>query len=189
MKRWSFGVIFGAHQKYFNQNASWLPLVSSVDAPAMLSFQLQSDDFHKALKKVSNWKSPGLDLIHGFWLKHFLSLNSSFLHYFNELLTFPSKLDPTLVIGRTVLSIKNPVKGNIPSNYRPITCLSVVWKLFTAILRLMLQRHLDSNRLIPFQQKGCSRGSRVLRIIYLLIKLEYNIFTIISPLEKYSFII
>jgi len=155
-----FWIDIWSSPKYLNQNASWLHLVSSIDAPAMLSSQLQSDDFYKALKRVSNWKSPGLDLIHGFWLKRFSSLHSGLLCYFNELLTSSSKLDPTLVIGRTVLIIKIPVKGNIPSNYRPILCLSTVWKLFTAILRLMLQRHLDSNRLIPFQQKGCSMGAK-----------------------------
>jgi len=65
-----------------------------------------------------------------------------------------SSIDQSLVTGRTVLIVKDPLKGSIPSNHRPITCLSVVWKFLTSALRLVLYRHLDSVSAIPFQQKG-----------------------------------
>ena len=34
--------------------------------------------------------------------------------------------------GRTTLIQKDPNKGTAPSNYRPITCLPMMWKILTA---------------------------------------------------------
>ena len=120
----------------------------------MVFSHLDCDTFNRALKRIPNWKSPGPDFIHGFWLKKFNALHSAFLYYFNEVLSGTSSIDQSLVTGKTVLIVKDHSKGNIPSNYRPITCLSTVWKFLTSVLRLVLYRHLDSVSAIPFQQKG-----------------------------------
>ena len=60
--------------------------------------------------------------------------------------------------------MKNAEKGCVSSNYRPITCLSVVWKLFSNILSKMIYvhmyKHLQSNTLLPYEQKGCYVNSR-----------------------------
>ena len=34
-----------------------------------------------------------------------------------------------MTYGRTVLCQKDPGKGNAAENYRPITCLPLMWKL------------------------------------------------------------
>jgi len=62
--------------------------------------------------------------------------------------------------GRTVLIMKDRPKGPIPTNFRPITCLSVIWKLLTAILSKKVYQHLKSEDLIPCEQKGCTQASR-----------------------------
>ena len=122
--------------------------------------QLSFDDLNSELKRFPNRKSPGPDLIHGIWLKKFTSLHSALLVNFSEILSEASTLDPKLATGRTVLIIKDPKRGNIPTNYRPITCLSLVYKLLTGILRHLSYRHLDSNGFIPSQQKGCTQKSK-----------------------------
>jgi len=145
--------------KNFNSNASW---ISSMAAPSnAMSFECVAlDVFHHVLKKIPNWKSPGLDLIHGFWIKKFSSLHSYLFYYFNNLLSGAMELDPSLVLGRTVLIVKDPVKGNVPSNYRPITCLSIIWKFLTSIIRHLLYSHLCLNKLLPPQQKGATQSSK-----------------------------
>ena len=145
--------------KYFNKKASWQDTMNQEFVPMAFS-QLQHDDFIRALKRIPNWKSPGPDFICGFWIKKFYSLHGAFLYHFNQLLSGSSQIDPSLVVGRTVLIVKNPSKGNVPSNYRPITCLSTVWKFLTSVLRLVLHRHLVSVSAIPFQQKGCTHSSK-----------------------------
>ena len=37
--------------------------------------------------------------------------------------------------GKTTLIQKDPSKGTAPNNYRPITCLPMMWKILTAQIR------------------------------------------------------
>ena len=55
--------------------------------------------------------------------------------------------------GRTVLIIKDPEKGTSPGNYRPMTCLPVMWKLLTGIISGEMYSFLDKEGLLPEEQK------------------------------------
>ena len=61
--------------------------------------------------------------------------------------------------GRTVLLLKDIKKGNIVSNYRPITCLPLKWKLLTGMIAEDMYTHLEG-RILPEEQKGCKKGLR-----------------------------
>ena len=61
---------------------------------------------------------------------------------------------------RTSLLEKDKSKGNIASNYRPITCLSLMWKLLTGVIADEIYANLDQEKLLPEEQKGCRKGSR-----------------------------
>ena len=50
--------------------------------------------------------------------------------------------------------------GNSVENFRPITCLPVLWKIFNGILSEKIYDHLETEELIPEEQKGCRKGSR-----------------------------
>ena len=65
-----------------------------------------------------------------------------------------------LTRGRTSLLQKDKSKGNVASNDRPITCLPLMWKLMTGVIADQIYAHLDQEKLIPEEQKGCSKGSR-----------------------------
>ena len=62
--------------------------------------------------------------------------------------------------GKTTLIQKDPNKGNTPRNYRPITCLPMMWKILTAQIREEIYYSLTSRGLFPDEQKGCCKGSR-----------------------------
>ena len=62
--------------------------------------------------------------------------------------------------GRTILIQKDPNKGTAPNNYRPITCLRMMWKILTAQIREEIYYSLTSLGLFPDEQKGCCKGSR-----------------------------
>ena len=62
--------------------------------------------------------------------------------------------------GRTSLLQKDKSKGNVPSNYRPITCLPLMWKLLTGAIADQIYAHLDQEKLLPEEQKGCRKDSR-----------------------------
>ena len=62
--------------------------------------------------------------------------------------------------GKTTLIQKDPSKGTAPNNYRPITCLPMMWKILTAQIREEICYSLTSRGLFPDEQKGCRKGSR-----------------------------
>ena len=84
----------------------------------------------KILVRMADWKSPGPDLVQGFWLKNISSLHERVRLQLKECLD--SGFVPSwLTRGRTSLLQKNKSKSNVASNYRPITCLPLMWKLLT----------------------------------------------------------
>ena len=62
--------------------------------------------------------------------------------------------------GKTILIQMDPSKGTAPKNYRPITCLPMMWKILTAQIREKIYYSLTSRGLFPDEQKGCRKGSR-----------------------------
>ena len=65
-----------------------------------------------------------------------------------------------LTRGRTPLLQNDKSKGNVASNYRPLTCLPLMWKLLTVVIADQIYAHLDQEKLLPEEQKGCRKGSR-----------------------------
>ena len=94
-----------------------------------------------------------------FWVKHFSSLHERVRLQLKECLD--SGFLPTwLTKGRTSLLQKDKSKGNVASNYRPINCLPLLWKLLTGVIADQIYAHLDQEKLLPEEQKGCRKGSR-----------------------------
>ena len=82
---------------------------------------------------MPNWKSAGPDLVQEFWLKNFSSLHERVRLQLKECLD--SVFVPSwLTRGKTSLLQKDKSKGNVASNYRPLTCLSLIWKLSTGVI-------------------------------------------------------
>ena len=70
--------------------------------------------------------------------------------------------------GRTPLTQKDPNKGTAPNNYRPITCLRMMWKILTAQIGEKIYYSLTSRGLFSDKQKGCCKGSRgTVELLYL----------------------
>ena len=70
---------------------------------------------------------------------------------------------------RTSLLQKDKNKGNVASNYRPITCLPLIQKLLTGVIADQIYAHLDQEKLLPEEQKGCRKGLQELTIYFILI--------------------
>ena len=74
---------------------------------------------------MPNWKSPGPDLVQGFWLKNSSSLHERVRLQLKECLD--SGFVPCwLTRRRTSLLQKDKSTGNVASNCRPITCLPLM---------------------------------------------------------------
>ena len=65
-----------------------------------------------------------------------------------------------MTLGKTGLCQKDPSKGNAVDNYRPITCLPLMWKLMTGTIAGSIYNFLDVNDKLPIEQKGCRKKRR-----------------------------
>ena len=59
------------------------------------------------------------------------------------------------MLTRRTLIQKDPSKGTAPNNYRPITCLPMMWKILTAQIKEKIYNSLTSRGLFPDEQKWC----------------------------------
>ena len=144
-----------------NEDAAWIPSVREElgKADEQPSFVITEALVKNRVRKMANWSSPGIDGLNAYWLKHFSSLHESIASHLMSCLT-ASALPEWMTTGRTYLLLKDPAKGPLPSNYRPITCLPVMWKLFSGLISDSIYLHLETQNLLPPEQKGCKRNSR-----------------------------
>jgi hypothetical protein len=136
------------------EKVSELHSQKETQADSVITLNELKDQF----RKTPNWKAPGMDGLHPFWLKNLTTLHPRIVELLNDGLQ--TGLEPMFTTGRTVLIQKDKLKGNSPSNFRPITCLPIVWKTMTGILGRKIYAHLEKNKMIPSAQKGCIRNTR-----------------------------
>ena len=106
---------------------------SEVNVKKQEKIDITTGSLKKILGRIPNSKSPGPDLVQRFWLNNFSSLHQRVRLQLKECLD--SGFAPSwLTRGRTSFSQKDKSKGNVASNYRPITCLPLMWKLLTNVI-------------------------------------------------------
>ena len=144
----------------YNTAAEWLPQVESSTKKVQVqgNILITSEKVTKQAAKMKNWKAAGPDQVHSYWIKQLSNLHERLAKQFQ--LAIERGIPEWMGMGRTVLIMKDKEKGAVVENYRPITCLPTTWKLLTSILSEELYEHLDKNKLMPIEQKGCRKASR-----------------------------
>lgn len=86
--------------------------------------------------------------------------------------TVPATYIPTFVSASNDLWLPRNVaqKGAAAENYRPITCLPVMWKLLTGIMFEKLYEFLDAGNILPDEKKASGKGPKGPTTNCLLIK-------------------
>ncbi|BFU20177.1 hypothetical protein, conserved [Entamoeba histolytica] len=111
--------------------------------------------------RISNWKTPGIDTIYGYYWKRMSSSREIILNIFNEWLNFIQNIPLDMVSGRTLLIHKGGDRNDV-TNYRHISCTNVIMKVFTSILKEKIHRRLNMNcepLKISKNQLGCKLQS------------------------------
>ena len=133
-----------SYPKIHNSSAQWLETIKS-ELETSVALQddivISTDKVTQFSKRLSNWKAPGIDQLHGFWIKHLSNLHSRIAAQLQYV--FINGPPDWMTVGRTVLVVKEAEKGSVPSNFRPITCLPTIWKLLSGILADGLYHHLQ----------------------------------------------
>ena len=111
-------------------------------------------------KKFPNWKSPGPDGVQGYWLKKLTALHERIAKQMDNIISNTEDIPKWMTVGKTVLFQKDPSKGNAVDNYRPISCLPLIWRLMTGAIAESIYNFLDVNDKLPVEQKGCWKKRR-----------------------------
>ena len=120
--------------------------------------QISNEEIRKATKRLKNNKSPRPDNVLN---EHIKSTINLFLPIYSSL--FNLILDTGIVpeswsVGDILPIYKNKGSVNLPENYRPITLLSCLGKLFTSILNNRLNKFTEKYEIICHNQAGFRRG-------------------------------
>ena len=129
-----------------------------LDEDPILNAPFTLQEIQKSIKKLNSNKSPGLDNIKNEYIKYSQEkLLPVYVNLFNKILElgiFPNKWSSGVIIP---IYKKNGARTD-PENYRPITLLSCVSKLFTSVLNDRLQHFILSNDLLSENQAGFRAG-------------------------------
>ena len=141
-------------EKHHNDAAEWIKEEQDrlKSQPLQEWADINKPEVALALKKASNWKSPGVDKVPNFWLKHLEAIHEDIAREYTEIIKTPVKSPEWLTQGLTYLLPKNNNTKN-PKNYRPITCLPTMYKILTSIITVI---HLSQE-----QQHATTRTERL----------------------------
>ena len=143
-----------------NGSAEWLENVKiDLSNNHQDEMNITMEQLKNQLRKVSNWKAPGPDGVQGFWMKKITNLHERMITQLNNIMQ-TGEVPKWMTVGRTVLCVKDESIGNAADNFRPISCLPIMWKILTGVLSDNIYNYVETNGLFPSEQKGCKRKSR-----------------------------
>ena len=142
-------------------------------------------EIEKCIRKLKNSKSPGTDQI----LNEYLKLTKDkmlhvYVNFFNLILDTGHIPDQWLE-GRIKPIYKNKGDSLDPNNYRPITLLSCMGKLFTAVLNERLTQFLEDNDLLKPNQAGFRKHYATTDHIFAL----YSLIELLKYEKKKTFLL
>ena len=147
-------------EKEHSKEADWLSdLKEEMGKLEQQNVVINEDKVKKQCSKMPNWKAPGHDGVQGLWIKRFDEMHERIATQLNEILEGTKEIPSWMTYRRTVLCQKDLAKGNSVENFRPITCLPLMWKLLTGIFSEDMYCFMENENLFPEEQKG-SRGKR-----------------------------
>ena len=92
--------------------------------------------------------------VQGYWIEKITSCHQRFAEQLDEILNDKAELPQWMTCGRTVLCLKDPSRHNAVDNFRPISCLPLMWKLITGVIAESMYTFLEWKDVLPNEQKG-----------------------------------
>ena len=117
------------------------------------NFEISNEHLKKEIMKRKNWSAPGIDGIQNFWWKKFPSIQENLTKIMRVWCERPEEIPKWLASGKTFL-IPKTRRLDIPSEYRPITCLNTIYKIFTGLIAGYLKNHVMINEVWDKEQLG-----------------------------------
>ena len=156
-----------------NERAEWIRREEKRKIRNMDWRPIQIVETTSYLSKAHNWKSPGNDYIQNYWLKAFPVTRRHIAKNFNAIIEEAEKAPDWMTTGIPYLIPKSG-DSKEARNYRPITCLTTMYKPLTGIIAKRISTHLEEQNLLPAVQKGCHPGSKGCKDQLLISKAIYQ---------------
>lgn len=138
------------------------------DPDEILNVAISQTEISSAIRGLKTGKSPGYDEILNEYIKcteHLLM--PVYIKLFNTIFD-TGTLPEAWLEGKIRPIYKNKGDKSDPENYRPITILSCLSKLFTAVLNTRLTKFLDTYELLNENQAGFRKGYSTVDHIFAL---------------------
>ena len=143
-----------------NESADWIQKVAEeLQSNNQQNIEITPTEIKERIRKMANCKTLRPDGVHGYCIKMLVSQQERIALHQQSCITRGEVTD-WITTSRTVLLLKGKSKGNEVRNYRPITCLPLMWKLLADIVTDEIYNNLQQNDILREEQKGCRRNSR-----------------------------
>lgn len=141
---------------------------TNIDPSQILNDPITKEEVLRNIKKLKNGKSPGIDMVLNEYIKSTQNLLCPlYIGLFNKILD-TGVLPADWLVGVVVPLYKNKGDMQDVNNYRGITLLSCMGKLFTSILNERLNNFSNAMNIINETQAGFRQGYCTLDHIFLL---------------------
>ena len=145
-----------------------VPNINLTNSDNVLNAKITITEISKCIKMLKNGKAPAEDNILNEYIK---STKELFLPVYEQLFNFifDTGFMPSAWLEGIIRPIyKNKGDPKAANNYRPITILSCLGKVFTSVLNSRLTHFLDSNGIILENQAGFRKGYATTDHIFVL---------------------
>ena len=151
--------IWRAPDKTFNENSSWLSELEMIYCSDVQpkQYEITKDNLKAAVNKIHLGKSPGRDLLIGYWFKKLTFYIEPLANLYQNTFKGSTTLPDWLTLAKTILLLKNE-HTQAAKNYQPIACLNLTYKLYTSCLNIFLEHHCRTNSIITTEQAGGKKG-------------------------------
>ena len=145
-----------------------IPQVNLDSLNEIMNSIITEEEINKAMKKLNNNKACGDDEIYNEYIKNSQSkMIDIYVKLFNIILD-TGTIPESWLSGNIIPIYKNKGSKDDPKNYRPITIISCLGKLFTSILNDRLSKFSDEVNLICENQAGFRKGYSTIDNIFIL---------------------
>ena len=124
----------------------------------LLNEDITLEQVIQAMKKLKNGKSPGLDNILNEFLKYSPYVVKEIITKFFNIIFKTSIIPDKWNVACIIPVYKNRGSRVDPNNYRGISLLSCLGKLFTSVLNIRLTQYLDTYDVLGSEQAGFRAG-------------------------------
>ena len=157
-----------------NENATNFEQIGILNSP------ITTDEILKCVKNLKNDKACSDDKIVNEYIKSSIHKFVILFEKIFNLIFISGKIPESWLMGIIKPFYKNKGDKMDPKNYRPITIVSCLGKLFTSILNERLRIFSDENQLLKENQFGFRKGYSTIDCIFIL----HSFFEILSVKKK-----